>query len=158
LATDPDLAWVSEEAPIGGKAALVRMDTGAGALAQDWDGFDMLLFVNLTDRPLEAPEVGIGREGYLIPLMQGGFERSALFGGTGYEVVDALPAHGVYAMLVPEGSARFNMMAEGCGCEFSTLLALAPGGAMYLLPEPATLSLLALGGLGLLARRRATSL
>lgn len=149
-ATDPGLAWVLEEAPIGGKAALVRMDTGAGTLAQDWDGFDMLLLVNLTDKPLEAPEMGVGREGYLIPLMQGGFERSALFGGAGYEVVDALPAYGVYAMLVPEGSTSFNMMAEGC--EFSTLLSLDPGGAMYLLPEPATLVLLALGGLGVLVR------
>ena len=85
-------------------------------------------------------------------MAQGGWRRDPLFGGDGYEMLTELPGHGVYAMLVPEGIAHFNLLAEGC--EFFSGETLAWGQAMYVVPEPAAPALLALGGMSLTAHRR----
>ena len=115
-------------------------------LAHEWDGFDMVLVANLTDHALLRPQVGAGADGHLVSLIRGGWARSPLFGGSGYETLDNLPAHGVWAMLAPEGSTDFNMCADGCSPAFDGDLAL--GEAVYLtpIPEPTTLGLLLVGG------------
>lgn len=151
-AADVDLAALLAGTPSAAAAALCLTDEGPASLAADWDGFDMLLMVNLSDRPLVAPMLGVGEAGYLMNLKQGGFTRDPLFGGSGDELLTELPAGAVYALLVPEGSTHFNMMASGC--QFAHEESLGCGEAMYTVPEPATLGLLVLGGMALVARRR----
>ena len=112
----------------------------------------MVLLLNLSDEPLVAPALGVGDEGHLVALKQGGYTRAPLFGGGGQTILTELAAYGVYALLVPEGATDFNVVADEC--EFTYQESLAHGEAMYAIPEPATLMLLALGGTGLLMRRR----
>jgi len=151
-AKDQDFAGVLAGAPTGAMAALVRMDQGAGSMAQNWDGFDMLYFVNLSDKPLELPYLGVGVKGYAMSLMTGGWARDSLFGGNGqYGWLSALEGGQVFALLIPEGTTNFNMMASGC--DFTWQENLAVGGAMYLIPEPAT-GLLFAGAIPLLRRYR----
>jgi len=124
------------------------MDEGPLGLGQPWDGYDMLLVANLTDETLVAPVVGVGEKGYLLSLMQGGWTRDPLFGGGGYEILQELPAQGVYAMLVPEGTTHFNLMANDCDFTYTETLDYAQ--STYMLPEPATLALLMFGAWGAL--------
>ncbi|MBT3199935.1 MAG: PEP-CTERM sorting domain-containing protein [Phycisphaerales bacterium] len=151
-ANDPGLAAAMADRPADAVGALCLMDEGPASLAADWDGFDMLLFVNLDDEPLKLPCLGIGQGGALVRLAQGGFARNAQFGGSGYEDLASLAPGGVYATLVPEGSGHFSMLADGC--ELTSQEALGVGAAMYMTPEPATLSLLAFGALVMARRRR----
>ena len=128
------------------------MDEGPASLAHSWDGFDMLLYANLIGQPLEGPTVGVGAPGMLLTLMEGGLACRAEFGGAGYEYMAALEAGAVYALLVPEGSTHFSMLAGDCA--FTHAETLGHGQALYMMPEPATLVLLAVGGLLALVRRR----
>ena len=151
-ATDQDFAGVLAGAPTGALAALVRMDTGAGSMAQNWAGFDMLYLVNLSDKPLELPYLGVGAKGYAMSLMTGGWARDPLFGGNGlYGWLSALEPGQVYALLIPGGITNFNMMAGGGN--FTWQETLANGGAMYMIPEPASAMLLVLGALAVLRRK-----
>ena len=150
--TDNDLLPFLADCPPDAVAALVLMDEGPASLAQNWDGFDMLLMLNLTDNALSHPKLGVGSEGYLADLMTGGFAVSTLFGGPGPKVLGELPAHGVYATLVPENANHFNMIADGCRFAYGD--SLRHGEALYMVPEPATVTMLILGGAGLLACRR----
>jgi len=151
-ADDPEMAAMLAGRPAGAMGALCLMDEGPASLGADWDGFDMLLYANLSDEPLEFPAVGVGGPGMLASLVAGGFARSAEFGGEGYEFIDTLDARGIYAMLVPEGTNHFSMYADEC--EFTSRETLATGETMYMVPEPATLSLLAFGALVMVRRRR----
>jgi hypothetical protein len=153
--TDADIASMLTQAPAGAKGALILMDTGPAGLTQNWDGFDMLLLVNLTDTALTGPRLGAGRAGYLLDTLVGGFARDPAFGGTGYDWLDELPAHGVYATLVPEGSTEFSMAFNDANIPCASANTLVYNQPVYdVVPEPATLSLLALGGLMALRRRR----
>ncbi len=91
-------------APADARAAVIRVDTGPLGYAADFDGFDMLLLVNLTDDVLSNPWLGAGAEDYLQALMLGGYTRDASFvnGASGDEVLSGLEAYGVYATLIPE--------------------------------------------------------
>lgn len=53
---------------------------------------------------------------------------------------------------MPEDATDFSMLATDC--DFTYTETFGYGQALYMMPEPATLALLAAGGLGLLARRR----
>jgi hypothetical protein len=151
--TDSMFDGLRSAAPGGMVAAMVRMNRGPFGAEYDWRGFDMALVVNLTDRPLSDVAAGVGGEGYLIPLMSGGFERWEMFGGAGYELLGDLPAFGVYAFLIPEDADGFNLRigqhAQTAGGVF-----LDNGGSMFVIPEPATITLLAIGALTILKRKR----
>jgi hypothetical protein len=112
-ADDPELADLLASTPGWAGAALYLMDEGPAGLSQAWDGFDMLLLVNLTDEVLTLPRLGVGSQNYVASLWLGGWARSTQFGGAGYEVLTELPADGVYALLVPEGVGDFNLDADG---------------------------------------------
>jgi len=151
-AEDMQATGMFADAPDHAMIAMCLLDMGLGSGAADWDGYDMLLLANLTDESLVAPLLGVGRKGYLTSLMSGGFTRDALFGGSGPDILHELPALGVYAILVPEGTTHFNVMASGG--EFTYIENLAPGGSAYMVPEPATMSLLGIGAVAVIRRRR----
>jgi hypothetical protein len=152
--TDAAIASLLTDAPAGAMGALILMDNGPTGLAQKWDGFDMLLMVNLSDCALLNPKLGVGRDGWLLDALVGGFVRDPAFGGAGYDMLDNLPARGVYAVLVPEGATWFNAIVDGSAGASQETLGL--GGTMYLtaVPEPATLALVALGAAALTRLRR----
>ncbi len=129
-ADDPELAALVSQAPVWAGTALYMMEDGPAGLGQAWDGFDMLLMVNLTDQTLPQPRIGIGYFDYLTELQLGGWARSSQFGGAGYEVLNALPAKGVYALLVPEWIQQFNIDAQGH--DRVSTFDMNPGDALYL--------------------------
>jgi len=150
-AESPELASMLSGRPSYAVAALCLMDEGPASLAHAWDGFDMLLLVNLTPEPLVNPALGVGAPGLLVSLAQGGFARQATFGGDGYTYLEVLGGGQVYALLVPEGSAEFSLLA--CGCELAHTTQLKQNEAIYMIPEPSALVLLTLG-LGTILHRR----
>lgn len=107
--TDPAIAALLTNAPAGAVGALILMDQGPAGLGQNWDGFDLLLLVNLTDKALIGSRLGVGEQGYLADALVGGYARDPHFGGGGPVVLSDLPANGVYATLVPEGIRHFNV-------------------------------------------------
>lgn len=66
----------------------------------DFDGFDLLLLLNLTDSALE--ETVFGLDGAESVLLQGGFATQDVFGGAGATALDSFGLDGVYATLVAE--------------------------------------------------------
>jgi hypothetical protein len=148
-------------APGGALAALLRLDVGpsdgAADYADDFVGFDMLLLINLLDRELLAPMLGIDPAGvdasFLSSLLVRGFARNPSFGGSGPEALASLGAFGIYATLVPEGPSIANASAES---NLVSGASLSDGGYVFLLPEPSSGPLAALGAglLWLRGRRR----
>jgi len=106
--TDTAISSLLAHAPAGVKSTMVVMEKGPAGLAQNWDGFDMLLLVNRGDTALARPRLGAGLQGYVMTALVGGFQRNPAFGGGGLEELGELPAYGVYATLVGEGMSQFN--------------------------------------------------
>jgi hypothetical protein len=138
-------------APTEAVAAAILMDEGPEGLAECWDGFDMLVLINLTDRDLDGAQLGAGDAGHLAHLLVGGYQRSEIFGGFGPEILEALPGGGVYVTLVPEGIGLVN-----CRIGDGDLVteSMTVGDTLFVVPEPVSAMLLAMGSVTLLARRR----
>ena len=166
LATDFDA--VRAAAPSNARAALLRMDLGPTGFDDDYAGFDMLLFLNLTDQLLDAPMLGMdgdgGDGGFLQGLLGGGFATHAEFGGSGApNLFTSLGAWGVYATLVPDGEGFFSASIGGARMRGLDDVALADGDFAFVtqdpappagVPEPGGLALAGLAGLVLAASRR----
>ena len=148
-----DLAPLLAGAPADAKAALILMDEGPAGVGQPWDGFDMLLVANIWDQALVGGRLGVGLQGYLLDMLAGGWARDPQFGGAGYDLLGDLAPGAVYATLVPEGAQDFNCGFDNCREPWAWVDTMGFDAPLYAVPEPATLALLAAGGL-LLARRR----
>ena len=107
----------------GAPALLYRMHTGPGEYDYDFTGFDLLLYMNLTDRSLPDPVLGVGVEPgdpSARHLEQGGYVNPA-----GPIVLESLQPYGICGVLVPEGSSFVTFGA--CGCQFLTSAEIGPG-------------------------------
>lgn len=112
-ATDPEFSVIMLARPKGAVAALALMDEGPASLAYDWDGYDMLLFLNLAEEDLNVPQLGVGPDVFLTGLYMGGWQTRAVFGGSGPNEMLRIPPLAVYATLVPEGSILANARIQG---------------------------------------------
>lgn len=134
------------------------MDHGPAGMAANWDGYDMLLFMNLTNKAILNPMLGVGMSGFQSELRTGGFNNDPLFGGSGDQVINELGAYEIYATLIAEGTS--DWMLSGNGFSRSGTSALTPGFTASMtaaVPEPSTLAvtgLLLVGTCWHLRRRR----
>jgi hypothetical protein len=130
------------------------MDVGPGM--PDFINCDVMFFVNLRSGTIDLPKFGAGTAGYQWPLCECGYSRDPQFGGTGAAVLGSLEGQAVYATLILEGiDGPFTVSGEiGGAALVATADSLANGGVLYLVPEPASLAFLAIGGLACCHRSR----
>jgi len=122
---------VLSNAPVGALAALVRMPVGPAGYDDDYDGFDMILVVNLTGGPLADPAAGVGVMGFATPLQTRGWANQPEFGGAGPSTLTQLDAEAVWATLVPDDAMQYTLAIDG---ESVSATDIAPGDALYLVP------------------------
>ncbi|MGE0385435.1 MAG: hypothetical protein AB7Q97_11935 [Gammaproteobacteria bacterium] len=162
----PDFDAVRAAAPDDAGFVLYRMDLGPAGYSDDYTGFDMLLFINLTGEILLNPRLGVDPSetdtGFLQPLLSGGYASSDLFGGGGPQVLSGLDPFAVWATLVPDTGTIFNATAGDPGLynalsgqhlgngDFAFITAAGP----TVVPLPGTLLLLGVPCLGLALSRR----
>jgi len=124
-AQDSYFAPLRNSAPTGSVLALWRPSSGPVGYDDDYEGYDLVLMVNLMSVGVNAPKLGVDTEGtdnsFLQPLLKGGYD---------FETptqLSVLGANGVYAILVPEGSALFNAKTTKSGEVASISQSLALG-------------------------------
>ncbi|MDZ4853052.1 MAG: PKD domain-containing protein [Pirellulaceae bacterium] len=108
--------------PADALAAVVRVDAtgeilshfvdGTSINTDDYTGFDLLLFVNLTPFALTSPRLGIATfngSTFDAPLSLGGIAADSLFGGSGSRtILNSLNNGAIFATLVPNGTVFVN--------------------------------------------------
>lgn len=144
----------------GARGAVLRMDIGPGAYGFGFLGFDMLLYLNLTDLAIDDPMLGvvvdgIGESNHLRALAAGGVFNVAP------GVITDLGAFDVWATLIPESAAltvNATGFVNGRALDEVSGLALANGEFALLttapVPLPAGGLLLASAAAMLLGRAR----
>ena len=119
---------VFANAPPGTGAVLIRADVGPGEFDDDFVGYDVLLFANVSDSAIATPQLGAGGGGHLQPLLLGGLNRSPIF-GTSAEALTELAAGQVYITLIPEDTTAVSI-ADALVTASTTVL--ADGEVLYL--------------------------
>lgn len=150
-ALSADFDSLRDAAPANAMAALYRLHTGPTGYGYDYKGFDMLLYINLTNGPVIDPSLGAGADGLFLRLLQtGGYANS------GSSPLSKLDPFTIWGMLVPEGLTQFNAGADGAGGLSS--ITLHNGGMAYInavpLPPAIWLFVSALALLGVCCRPR----
>ncbi len=131
--------------------ALHRMDLAAAG--DNYAGFDMLVLVNLTDRVLATPSLGIAPTG-AISVVTLGLQIDGV--GT-LQGLSALNPHAIWATLIPESqfdTMRVTLPGPDTGAGFVTLSAqqtLIDGATLYLRAQRPVVSSAHLAGLQAIA-------
>ncbi|MCW5625793.1 MAG: hypothetical protein KIT73_13865, partial [Burkholderiales bacterium] len=126
---------VFDSAPADAAMAVVRVDAAVLGLTDEYNGYDLLLFANLTGDAIAVPKLGIGDLGHETALLLGNFATLAQFGGAGATTLDELGAYGVYATLIPEAEAIVRASGDVDGVNFQgKAVDLADGDTMFIRP------------------------
>ncbi|HWC66681.1 MAG TPA: PKD domain-containing protein, partial [Acidimicrobiales bacterium] len=131
---------VFDAAPEGAPLALIRVDGGIPGLMEAFGGYDLLLLANLTDQAVLSPRLVVGDLEQPVALLQGGFLTLTQFGGDGApDVLTALEAGGVYALLIPEATAFFTVTAQQNSVNFlASVESLEDGQVLFVRPPGLT--------------------
>ncbi|MCI0459732.1 MAG: Ig-like domain-containing protein [Gemmataceae bacterium] len=101
----PAFAEVAANAPLSAGAALLLLDVGPAGFADDYAGFDMLLYIPLHGTSVLGPRMGVnGAAPQRLPSPPGPDGLPA----PGQPTLDVLESPQVYATLVPEGATDFR--------------------------------------------------
>ena len=142
--TDNDIALIDRVANPDALVAVIRLDQfdvdSNAATNDDYVGFDILLFVNLTDLTLTNPSLGVeygANVGLLQPLLTGGLAVDPMFGGTpglgpdGSQFLTKLNAGAVWATLIPDESITISASIDGPTTPLSAM-SLSDGEVAYI--------------------------
>lgn len=121
LVTVPDVTLTP---PPGSLAALIVVQ--ASSEFPNFEGFDQVFLVNLTDSPLANPNLGVGLMGFSQALLVRGLANSTPV------ALSALEAQRIYTTLVPEHSLNFTFGAAGLTNSSVDILSGSPFGVLYL--------------------------
>jgi hypothetical protein len=115
-AQDVYFQQIRAAAPTGAVAAIVRKTIGPSQNEQ-YASHDLLMFVNLTNSALQAPQLGVGSagSGFTAPLAQRGYTNNPLFGGAGSTTLSNLATGQVFATLVNTGDTALQVNASALG-------------------------------------------
>jgi hypothetical protein len=126
-------AEVFTQAPDGAALAVIRIDGGIPGLIDAFQGYDIVLFANLTDQLFLDPKIGFGAIDFRTELLQGGFANEARFGGSGPQVIQGLDGFQVYMTLIEEGTDALSASAVLDGVDyFGDIESLADGQVLYI--------------------------
>jgi hypothetical protein len=103
ITSDPVIAAAISSAPEGARSFLMRHPGTPQGLAGPLTNYEILVLVNFSDQPLNAPKLGLKTlQGFrFLPLKELGFARETEFGGSGTPAdVTTLGKGQVYAALV----------------------------------------------------------
>src|SRR5204863_1702760 len=100
-------------------AAVVLLDVGPTGYADNYTGYDMLLYINLLGAPLSNPKLGAGATDFSKPLLVGGYANDPAFGGAGAQTLTQIGGSAVYATLVPTGTTNFQASFGRNGTTFA---------------------------------------
>ncbi|MBN2296106.1 MAG: PEP-CTERM sorting domain-containing protein, partial [Pirellulales bacterium] len=118
-------------------AALYRMDVGPTGFSDDYDQYDMLLYIVLTDESINDPQMGVDSQSFLHQLQERGMDANPLFGGSGASDLSELAGYEVYATLIPESVESIAMEGTYGGTLLSNSTAnLLTGEALLLSVMP----------------------
>ena len=106
--------------PADAMVAVIRLSIGPGTGAEDYTGYDMLLYVNLTDYALSTPTLGVGEAA--TGLLTAGISTNTTFGGSGgAQTMTVLGAHQIWATLIPESATTVSAGIGGISGTSSSL-------------------------------------
>ncbi len=114
-----DFPSIVANSPKGASLALLDEQFGSTPFEAEFPGYTFVLYINLTDQPLDAPQLGVGQSGYLQDLLQEGYQNDPLFGGSGPVTLSQLGPYQVYTTLVPTSSTNFNAAFSRSGTSYS---------------------------------------
>ncbi len=145
---DPNLAADIANAPKGATAFITPLPVGPTGFANDWLGYEVLLFVNFGTADLTDPTL-MGQ-----PLLSYGFADDPEFGGNGMaHLIGKLGSDEVFAALVPDFVTATRFTFNDGRQDWTGLLdsfdVLYNGPDLVTAPEPGTPALLGAGLLGL---------
>ncbi len=102
-------------------AAVMRLDVDPTGYGVDYEGFDMLLVANLTNRPLSLPRLGIASPGETTSLSD-----LKTRGLASERHLESLAPGAVWATLVPETTLTVSVTALGIPIDSGDSLAIRP--------------------------------
>ena len=73
----------------------------------NFDGFNLALLFNFNSAPMQ--NVGFGTDGFFSSLLSGGFETSAVFGGSGPQLFGDFGIGSVYGTLIQDTASFFEL-------------------------------------------------
>jgi hypothetical protein len=114
-----DFPSIIANAPQGAAAALLEEQLGSTPFGNNFPGYEFILYINLTNQNLAAPQLGVGQAGFFHDLVQEGYQNDPLFGGDGPVTLSQLGPYQIYTTLVPNGSIDYNVAFSRNGTDYS---------------------------------------
>jgi hypothetical protein len=131
--TAGSLSGYLKNVPAGSDEAVLLLSKGLPGEPYAYNGYDLLLLVNLGATPLASPGLGVSSGISTTALLTGGYANDPDFGGAGPQPLAQLGVGQVYATLVPVGTTSVTASFVSGSRNFTAQLAgLAAGKPVYI--------------------------